>query len=174
MGNKLNASNINEYIKNMSISEAKILGIIVTSIQCSSYPSDIRRVIDKNIRLWTENEDVLLNAETKVNKYTYGGASYNGRTLTGREYEEHQVFSNFSILSSTDDGYPQKLEFKMITRGQVEKYKEHANYNPQKTPTMLQIAFGLTRKYEGMRFEITGFIPGVNEPTELEYQVYAI
>ncbi|GAA0809709.1 hypothetical protein [Psychrobacter piscatorii] len=167
-------NDITHHIKNMNIKEARDRKVFITEIDCRIVSSATRRTIDRNINNWVKKNNILLNEKNSVEKYSYGGAAYNGRTLTGRSYKKERIFSNFCYVASNDDGYVEGMKFRIIYSDEIEKYKTHKNFDTKNVPTMLQIAFGLIKKYKGERFEIKGFITGINEPNEFEKQIYKL
>lgn len=167
-------NDITEYIKNTNINEAREQGVVVIKIDCKFTSKETQRTIERNIREWVKNNNVLLNQDNNVETYTYGGAAYNGRKLTGRSYKEVKAFSEFYIESSNDGGYIESLEFQMKYVNHTEKYGDHENFHTKGVPNMLQIAYGLIKKYEGEKFKIEGFIPGKNEPNDVQREVYGL
>lgn len=158
----------------MNIKEARDRKVFITEIDCRMISYATRGTIDRNINNWAKKNSILLNEDSSVETYSYGGAAYNGRTLTGRSRGKKMFFSNFCYEASSDDGYIGGMKFRTIYSSEIEKYKTHKNYDTKSVPTMLQIAFGLIRKYEGEPFNIKGFITGINEPSELERQIYEL
>ena len=162
--------NITEYIKNIDIEEARKQGVLVKNIRCSIYPIESRKILDANLEKWIKNNKVLIEQRTWTEK------------PSGRERRERLKqrlstvptntitelrFCNFRIKTQTTLQAEQKhILFSEIHDCQRSAHKEHPNYNPKETPTMLQIAYGLMRKYTDIKIEIRGYIPGINEPME--------
>ena len=128
----------------LGISQAREKRAVVTSIIIdNSYQKnrELRESLDK----WIKKENVLLGESSDSSSYKYGGPSYNGRHLSGRSQSTTELFSTFKVITSTDDGYINSIKFeKLNTYEGVEKYE---NYDPTKTPSMLQIFYGLRKKY---------------------------
>lgn len=128
----------------LGISQAREKKAVVTSIIIdNSYQKnrELRESLDK----WIKKENVLLGESSDSSSYKYGGPSYNGRHLSGRSESTTELFSTFKVITSTDDGYINSIKFeKLNTYEGVEKYE---NYDPTKTPSMLQIFYGLRKKY---------------------------
>lgn len=161
---------ITEYIKNIDIKEARKQGIIIKNIRCPIHPLESRKILDANIEKWIENNKVLIKQRTWTAKFSGRelrerralGLSNKGNS-TGKEL----TFSNFRIKTqATLEAGQNHILFSEISNYYSLKNKEHPNYNPEGTPTMLQIAFGLIKKYKDMKVEIRGYIPGINEPME--------
>lgn len=128
----------------LGISQAREKRAVVTSIIINnSYQKnrELRESLDK----WIKRENVLLDESSDSSSYKYGGPSYNGRHLSGRSESTTELFSTFKVITSTDDGYINSITFeKFNTYEGIEKYE---NYDPTKTPSMLQIFYGLRKKY---------------------------
>lgn len=155
---------ISEYIKNMGINEARKQGVIVQIIECSTHGSKGRYTLDANIKQWIKNEDVLIDSTFRSESAQFEGLMYEDNDKA-RVYIEEKIFSNFSIKTrSRVAPGPGHLIFMELTERQLKLCKEHKNYDPKGTPTMLQIAFGLMKKYEDIEISIVGVVPGVEIP----------
>lgn len=146
------------HLKIANIAQARQLGVVIQTIKCRTEASE---KLITNINLWIAKENVLLDTVTTSKSYTYGGSSYNGRTLTGRQYLKVKYFSNFKILTETDDGYLEGLSFESLSDAELDKYKDYPNYDPSNSPSLLQVAYGLIKKHEGVIQEVYGHIPKV-------------
>lgn len=160
---------ITEYVKNIDIKEARRQGIIIKSIRYQSHPLKRGDTLKNNIEKWTEDEDVLLDKRSWGVKYSE--RERNKRKTIGRASHLviEKTFSNFRMRTKT--GYSSSdyyLMFGELNEDDYTKYKKHPRYNPQGTPTMIQIAFGLMKKYKELEVEIRGYIPGINEPSGYE------
>lgn len=161
---------ITEYIKNIDIEEARKQGVMVKNIRCSIHPIESRKILDANIEKWIENNKVLIEQRTWTEKPSRKEKrerlEQRLSTLQTNTVKE-QTFSNFRIKTQTTLQAGQNhILFSEIHDCHSSAYKGHPNYNPKGTPTMLQIAFGLIKKYTDIGIEIRGYIPGINEPME--------
>lgn len=161
---------ITEYIKNIDIKEAKRQGIRIKSVRCQAHPIERGGVLDTNIEKWIKNEEVLLNQRAWSIRF-----SEKDRNKTGRSSRKashiviEQTFSNFRIMTKTAyEARKYYLMFAELNEYEESKCKKHPKYNPQGTPTMMQIAFGMIKKYKELDVEVRGYIPGINEPSEYE------
>lgn len=150
---------ITNYIKSSTINEARERGVFVTEINCRFNSRSNKDLIRSNIIKWMRENDVLLEEKDEKESYTYGGPAYNGRTLTGRVFKSTRYFSEFYVQYSTDDGYTEQLVFKSITPSDLEKLQDKENFDTPGVPDMLQIAYGLVKKYPNEPFRITGRMP---------------
>lgn len=150
---------ITNYIKSTTINEARERGVFVTEVNCRFISSSNKDLIRRNIEKWIQENKVLLDKKDERKSYTYGGPAYNGRTLTGRTYTRFRYFSKFYVQYSTDDGYTEDLVFKSRSPSDLEKHLDHENFNTPGVPDMLQIAYGLIKKYPNEPFRITGGMP---------------
>lgn len=158
---------ITEYIKNIDINEARRQGIIIKSIRYQAQPFEREHALEKNIEAWIRNEKVLLDQVSWTVKYSQ--KERNERKIHGKASHLvwDQIFSNFKIRRKTGYTSGQRyLMFSELTGQEYSKCKSHPKYNPKETPTMIQIAFGLIKKYGEIEVEIRGYIPGINEPTK--------
>lgn len=128
----------------LGISQAREKRAVVTSITIdNSYQKnrELRESLDK----WIKRENVLLDELSDRSSYQYGGPSYNGRHLSGSSETTTELFSTFKVITRTDDCYVNSINFeKLKIYESIEKYE---NYDPTKTPSMLQIFYGLRKKY---------------------------
>ena len=152
--------NILRHLKVNSIIQAKELGIEVYTIKCRSRTNALQK-LHENVTLWISKENVLIDEVNTSETYTYGGASYNGRTLQGRKRKNTKFFSNFKICKETDDGYIEHFSFQKLSKSDLDKYENHSNFNIQNSPSMLQIVYGLMRKYDDVIEEVRGVMPEV-------------
>lgn len=160
---------ITNYIKNIDISQARKQGIAIKNIRCSLHPLKSRDVLNSNIERWIENEKVLLSQKVWTEKLSIREKQerlekhLSTKDSTVREL----IFSNFKIKTkATLEVGQNHILFSEVGESEGSRYRGHPNYNPQGTPTMLQIAFALIKKYEDMEIEVRGYIPGINEPIE--------
>lgn len=154
---------ITEYIKNIDITEARRQGITIKSIRCPTHPIESRKTLDANLRKWVRNKRVVLAEQGWSDTPRYKGP-FNGQLNIVTFV---QIFSNFMKIEKTTtkslgSGVPTYLMFRELVNDEIRK--KHKHYNPEGTPTMLQIAFGLIKKYPEIKIEIRGYIPGINEP----------
>lgn len=159
---------ITEYIRNIDISEARRQGIIIKSIRYQAHPIERGSILDANIEQWIKNEKVLL--DQRAWSVRYSEKERNERNVRGKANHIviERTFSNFKIITKT--GYSSSQYYLMFGEldgsKQYAEDRKHPRYNPKGTPTMIQIAFGLIKKYEKLKVEIRGYIPGINEPAE--------
>lgn len=146
------------YLKIINIVQARDLGIDIHTIECR-VRTDILSKLDKNISLWISEKNVVLDEKNSVETYSYGGTSYNGRTLKGRRYSTTIFFSSFKICKETDDGYVERFSFNKLSESENDRYKDHSNYDLLKSPSMLQIFYGLMKKYDDVISTVHGVIP---------------
>lgn len=148
------------YLKIINIVQARNLDIDIHKIECQ-IRTDALSELDKNISLWINEENVVLDEKNSVETYSYGGLSYNGRTLKGRRHSETIFFSSFKICKETDDGYVEYFAFKKLSESENDSYKEHPNYDLLKSPSMLQVFYGLIKKYDDVVVTVHGVVPGL-------------
>ena len=65
------------------------------------------------------------------------------------------------MFYNSDDGFIQQFSFIKLSSSEREKYNDHPNFKPDKTPSMLQVYYGLMKKYDNVISEVYGIIPGV-------------
>lgn len=160
---------ITNYIKNIDISQARKQGIAIKNIRCSLHPLKSRDVLNSNIEKWIENEKVLLSQRVWTEKLSMREKQERlEKHLSTKDSTVREViFSNFKIKTkATLEVGQNHILFSEVGESEGSRYRGHPNYNPQGTPTMLQIAFALIKKYEDMEIEVRGYIPGINEPIE--------
>lgn len=151
--------NILSYLEIIDIQQARELGIDIRVINCKGISGSDIYSLRSSVYSWVQNEDVLLDEHNSSDKYTYGGTKYNGRTLTGRSNDNIRFFSNFKIFYNSDDGFIQRFSFINLSSSEREKYISHPNYNIDETPSMLQVFYGLMKKYNNVVSEVYGIIP---------------
>ena len=135
-------------LERLGIVQAREKHAVITEIvYMSSDANKLRESLDK----WIEKENVCLSKfSEKSCTYTYGGPSYNGRTLNGREYTKTEIFSTFQLTTNSDGGHINRMTFSPLTSQDIEDFRKYKNYNPKKTPSLLQIFYGLKKKYKGI------------------------
>lgn len=148
------------YLQIINIVQARDLDIDIHTIECQ-IRTDALSKLDENISLWISEKNVVLDKKNSVETYSYGGSSYNGRTLKGRVHSTTIFFSSFKICKETDDGYIQHFSFKKLSDSESAMYKDYPNYDLLKSPSMLQIFYGLMRKYDDVIATVHGVIPGL-------------
>lgn len=157
--------NILNYLELIDITEAIKLGVDIRVINCAgSSGSDIYS-LRSGVYSWVQNNKVLLDERDSSDDYSYGGARYNGRTLRGSSRDNIRFFSNFKLFYNSDDGFIQDFSFIKLSSSEIEKYSDHPNYNTDKTPSMLQVFYGLMKKYDKVISQVYGIIPGVIDPS---------
>lgn len=137
----------------LGINQAREKRALVTEIRLASAQF---RKLREGLNKWIKKEDVLLSESSDSSSYTYGGPSYNGSFLKGRQYITTELFSTFKLVTTTDDGYIDSMTFHQLSNYDVENCKEYKNYDPTKTPSMLQIFYGLRKKYNDTFMFVSG------------------
>lgn len=149
--------NLVDYLKAIDIAESRALGVDIFSITCDPWPRKGVNTLDRNIRAWIEEYDVLKGEETESEPYGSGA----GR---GRQFHTTRFFSKFKIVDSNDSGIIESFVFRRLGGEEIEKYSGNQNeLSYEKTPSLLQIAHGLMKKHKDIKLTIYGDIPGISE-----------
>lgn len=129
----------------IDINTARALGTDIRQIRCNMGGQEALELLKYNLYKWAENSGLELDEQTEVSSYSYGGPAYNGSTKYGRERYETKIFSTFKVTINTDGGWINSIEFNKVYPD--DKIVSHPKYDPNKTPSMLNLAYGLKKKY---------------------------
>lgn len=148
-------------LKSMSFKEASSLGIEVRSIEIDhrTSPDDLHLKLLKTLSDWSKYWGTVVDNTDSISNYTYGGASSNGRVLRGRESSTIEYFADFSVRIVEDDGYMQSFTFNMLSQAEMILLRSKRSYSSTNAISMLQIAYGLLKNYDGVIADIRGVVP---------------
>ena len=141
---------ITEYLKSIDIIKAREVGVEIYDVQItkSFYNKDIKVLAD-NIKLWLKNEPELVEHKTTdVKTEKCHGERF-------RTYTDTYYFSRFKLTHISLDGHTAEMIFKSLSEKELLAYSYSDNLSVlNRTPTLLQIAFGVLKKYPSLNIKI--------------------
>jgi len=141
---------VKNYLQSIGIVEARKAGIEIYEIQViPGMYNEVGKILSKNIKLWLKNEpDVLKHKKQKIKSEKVYGERF-------REYFDTYYFSKFKLVCASSDGQTTSMNFSPLLESEVlEYFVENDQVAQDKTPDLLQIAFGLLRKYPSLTTNI--------------------
>ena len=144
-----------EYLKSIGIGNARELGVEINSIQIiPGMYNEVGKTLANNIELWLKSEPELVKhkkAECKTEK-VHGERFH--------KYYDTYYFSKFKLTCSSTDGQTTRMDFKKLSEDEAAEYFDgYDHVVNDKTPNLLQITFGVLKKYPSLNINIDWFIP---------------
>jgi len=141
---------ITEYLKSIDIFKAREAGVDIYRVQViPGMYNEVGKVLAANIKLWMKNEpDLVKHTKGDVKTTKYHGERF-------RSYTDTYYFSKFKLICNSSDGQTTGIEFVSLLEDELSAYSQPDNLAAHnKTPSLLQIAFGILRKYPSLNTRI--------------------
>lgn len=142
--------NITNYLKSIDIVKAREVGVEVSHIiVIPGMHNEIGKVLASNIELWLKNEsDLVKHTKSDVKTEKYHGERF-------RKYTDTYYFSKFKLTCNSSDGQTTRMDFDSLSKNELLAYSQsNTIVADNKTPSLLQIAFGVLRKYPSLNISI--------------------
>lgn len=146
---------ITEYLKSIDIFKAWEAGVDIYSVQViPGMYNEIGKILAANIELWLKNEPDLIKHKTSVSKTE----KYHGERFT--TYDDTYYFSKFKLSCHISDGQMTRITFDALSEKELLTYSQPDTLaTDKKTPSLLQIAFGILKKYPSLNANISIYRP---------------
>lgn len=135
---------VTEDLKSIDINKAREIGVELHSVDVtrSIYDQGSMEVLRKNMGLWIDNEPDLVKHMTKDLK----NEKYRG--VRSRKSIHTYYFSKFKLIWYISEARTTRMDFRSLSEDELLAYSDSDNLVAHnKTPSILQIAFGIREKY---------------------------